>query len=192
MPRPYDSSPAERVPPGSALRPNGSNDAVLRGTIGHTTGNIRLTPSAATIVGSAAYNFGKVNDRAIGTYRLEWQGAASPTAEPLGAIKRIEFTIYENTAGVYLAKINSTGATVNSSTDPEGFASHSHAIDDSAEVVSASAIVDNTLSLLVMDSTAVTAYAGVATAAVQAAVGDLMLVDATDASTRVYSLTRLS
>lgn len=192
MARPFNSSPADRVTSGTALRPRGEVDAVLRSPMGHTTGDIRLTPTAATIVGSAAYNFGKVSDRAIGTYRLEWQGAASSTAEALGAIKRIEFTIYEQTAGVYLCKINQTALAVDGSTNPSAFSSHAHAIDDSAENVSASAIVDDTLSLLVIDAAAVTAYSGVATAEKVIAVGDLVLVDATDASTRVFSLTRLS
>lgn len=192
MGRPFDSSPADRVVQGTVLNPRGLNDPVLRGVIGHTTGDIRLTPTANTIVGSAAYNFGRLDDRAIGTYRLEWQSAASPSAEPLGAISRMEFTIYENAPGVYLAKINRTAAVENPGTESTAFASHSHNIDDSGETVSATAIADDTLSLLVMDSAAITAYAGVATAEVAAAVGDLMLVDASATGTRVYSLTRLS
>lgn len=189
MARPFDTSPADRLVGGSALRPRGLNDEVLRNIIGHTTGDIRLTPTAATIVGSAAYNFGKVDDRAIGTYRLEYQGAASATAEPLGAIVRVEFTIYEQTAGVYLCKINRVG-------DLDGglaAAADGHQVNDDADAEwSASAIADNTKALLVMDATAVTAYAGVATAEIVAAVGDLVLFDGSATGTRVYSLTKLS
>jgi hypothetical protein len=189
MARPYDSSPAERLQAGSTRRPRGLNDAVLRGKIGHTTGNIRLTPTAATIVGSAAYNFGKIDDRAIGTYRLEYQGAASATAEALGAIVRVEFTIYENTAGVYLCKINRVG-------DADGglaAAADGHQVNDDADAEwSATAVADNTKALLVVDAAAVTAYDGVATAEVDIAVGDLLLFDGSDTGTRVYSLTRIS
>lgn len=193
MARPFQSSPADRIVAGSARNPRGLNDEVLRGRIGHATGDIRLTPTAATIVGSAAYNFGKLDDRAIGTYRLEFQGAASATAEALGAIKRVEFTIYENTAGVYLAKINTTQAMVLAAAADSDYASHAHTIND--EVVaewSATAIADNTKALVVMDAAAVTAYSGVPTVEVAAAVGDLVLFDGSDVGTRVYSLTRLS
>lgn len=190
MGRPFQSSPADRVQKGSSvLFPRGLNDSVLRGRDSHCTGDIRLTPTAATIVGSAAYNFGKVDDRAIGTYRLEYQPAASALAEPLGAIVRVEFTIAEQTAGVYLAKINRVG-------DLDGglaAAADGHQVNDDADAEwSATVVADNTKALLVVDAAAVTAYSGVATADVGIAVGDLLLFDGSDTGTRVYSLTRLS
>lgn len=187
MSRPYHTSPADKLPAGSVRNPRGLNDAVLRGRIGHVTGNIRLAPTAATIVGSDAYNFGKVDDRAIGTYRLEYQAAASATAEPLGAINRVEFTVYEQTAGVYLAKINQVGDADGGVTAGDGLVS-----DDADDEWSSSAIADNTKALLVMDATAVTAYAGVATLEKVAAVGDLVLFDGAASAFNVYSLTRLS
>lgn len=191
--RPYQSSPADRIVSGTTLAPRGMNDEVLRGRIGHTTGEIRLTPTAATIVGSAAYNLGKMDDRAIGTYRVEYQAAASATAEALGAIKRIEFTIYENTAGVYLAKINTTQSLVLAAVADSDYAAHAHSINDEAVGEwSATAVADNTKALLVVDAAAVTAYSGVATADVGIAVGDLLLFDGKAATTRVYSVTRLS
>lgn len=188
MGRPYQTSPADRLVAGTALHPRGLNDEVLRGRIGHTTGNIRLTPTAATVVGSASYNFGKVDDRAIGTYRLEWQGAASADAEPLGNINRVEFTIYENTAGVYLVKINRVS-------DLDGglaAAADGHEVNDAADgLVAAGAIADNTISLSVLTSGLVTT-ALTANKPDSPTVGDLYLNDASAASTRVFSLTRLS
>lgn len=193
MPRPYHSSPAERLAPGSVRNPRGANDAVLRSGIGHTTGNIRLTPSAATIAGSAAYNFGKVDDRAIGTYRLEWQGAASPTAEPLGAINRVEFTLYENTAGVYLVKINTTQQIEKDDTDDSDYALHGHQVADSAAaLVVAQDITDAEINLSVMTSGLISDYSAADGQEVDVAVGDLLLMDASDTGTRVFSLTRLS
>jgi hypothetical protein len=187
MARPFSTSPSSRVQPGSVRRPGGLNDAVLRGPIGHTTGDIRLTPTAATIVGSAAYNLGKVDDRAIGTYRVEFQGAASATAEALGAINRVEFTIYEQSAGVYLAKINIAG-------DADGgITAGAHLIsDDADDEWSPTVVADNTKALVVVDAAVVTAYSGVATAEVAINVGDLLLFDGSGTGTRVYSVTRLS
>lgn len=190
MARPYQTSPAERLESGSVLRPRGANDAVLRGPIGHTTGNIRLTPTAATVAGSASYNFGKMDDRAIGSYRLEWQGAASATAEALGAINYVEFCIYENTAGVYLAKILQVG-------DADGgLTASGHMRTDATlaliPATSATAVANATIALLVIDSTAKTALDAVTLQPVTTAVGDLVLNDASAASTRVFSLTRIS
>lgn len=197
MARVFDSSPADRVPAGTTLRPVGLSDAVLRAGIGHTTGNIRLTPSAATVAGSASYNFGKTTDRAIGVYRLEWQGAASASAEELGAINRVEFTIFETTAGVYLTKINRVG-------DLDGglsAATDGHQINDAADdlVVSNSTgdatVVTPTNAKIyfgVVNSTDKTALDAVTLQPVATVVGDLVLNDASAASTRVFSLTKLS
>lgn len=203
MARPFNSSPADRLPRGSVLRPQGDVDKVLRGPMGHTTGDIRLTPSAATVVGSASYNFGKVTDRAIGIYRLEWQGAASATAEALGAVNRVEFMVYENTAGVYLCKIMKVA-------DSDGGVSataDAHEVLDAADAtVFAAAIADATISLCVLTSglvtTAQTQTTGgtITVSGISAsqnggdgpAVGDLYLNDASATGTRVFSLTKLS
>lgn len=189
MGRPFNSSPADRIQPGSTRNPRGLNDAVLRGALGHVTGDIRLTPSAATVVGGVGYNFGKVNDRAIGTYRLEWQGAASATAEPLGAMNRVEFTVYESTAGVYLAKVNRVG-------DLDGGLSataDAHQVNDAADaLISATAAVDATLTFGVVDATMVTAVNTTASNTFMLAVGDLVLFDGSATGTRVFSVTRIS
>lgn len=191
MARPYQTSPADRIQSGSSVRnPRGLNDAVLRGRIGHTTGNIRLTPTAATVVGSASYNFGKVDDRAIGTYRLEWQAAASALAEALGAINYAEFVLYESTAGVYLCKVLQVG-------DADGgLTATGHQRTDAtlAQIPAAAgtAVAAAGISLAVADATLVTAVGTTATAAIAVAVGDFVLTDASAASTRVFSLTRIS
>lgn len=197
MARVFDSSPADRVAVGTTLRPGGLPDDVLRGRMGHTTGNIRLTPSAATVAGSASYNFGKVSDRAIGTYRLEWQGAASATAEELGAINRAEFTLAESTAGVYITKVNRIGDLDGGiAADAQG-----HQVNDAAdELVMSNTAADNTnatptnakIYFGVVNSTDKTALDAVTLQPVATVVGDLVLNDASAASTRLFSLTKIS
>lgn len=196
----YDSTPAHRVSRGTALSPRGLNDAVLR-KVGHTTGDIRLAPSAATIVGSSAYNLGKADAHSVGVYVVEYQNAATASGKPLGAKVRVEFEIYESSAGVFAAKISRVG-------DSDGglaAAADGHQVNDDADAEwSATAVADNTKAFLVMDSTAVTAYSGVATGvaptkAPAVAVGDVLLFDGsadlvTDATTytpNVYSITRI-
>jgi hypothetical protein len=93
---------------GNSERPSAREaDPVLRNP-GWITTDIRLSPTSTDVsTGTPAvaglYDFGMVTQEARGQYVAMRQGAASATADPLGARVYTEFDILEASAGVFTA-----------------------------------------------------------------------------------------
>jgi len=193
-------TPARRGPAlsdglgGSSERPAArEKDPVLR-VVGHRTEDIRLTPPGTDVTAgdeAVLYDFGAPDKLSVGRYLLTRQGAASATAEPLGAMEHVEFQIFENSAGVFQA------VTVLSD---EGGTAGSDADDPSASDTTMTAVADATLDGAGSDSRATVFVATSAdvtdaaawTAGVTLVQGNLYLLDAVAAATHVFTITRLS
>lgn len=192
-------TPARRGPElsdglgGSSERPSArTEDRVLR-VVGHRTEDIRLTPAGTDVSAGegALYDVGLVGRLAVGRYLLTRQGAASATAEPLGAVEHVEFQIFENTAGVFQA------VTV---TSDEGGTAGSDADDPSASDATMAAVADAALDGAGSDSRATVFVATAAdvtdagnwSAAAVLEQGHLYVLDAVAAATHVFTITRLT
>lgn len=168
-------------------------DPVLR-VVGHRTEDIRLTPTGTDVTAgdeAVLYDFGAPDKLSVGRYLLTRQGAASATAEPLGAMAYVEFQIIESAAGVFQA------LTV---TSDEGGTATNDADDPSASDTTMTAVADATLDGSGSDSRATVFVATSAdvtdaaawTAGVTLVQGGLYLLNAVAAATHVFTITRLS
>jgi hypothetical protein len=183
MPR-YDFTPKERLPMGTALHPAGLSDPVIREPRPITTGDIRLKASAATVAGSVGYDFGPLTRKSVGTYEVRWQPAPVDGGPEIGAPKYAWVEVYENTAGVFLARLR---------TEREG----GTAIDDGADLhsdeadfeVSGDIGSNDKIYFAVLTSTGVT-NAGARPGLRNAAVGHLVLLNAKSTTELVFSVTR--
>lgn len=196
-------TPARRGPSlgdatgGTSERPASRTEDPVQRNVGWRTEDVRLTAGGTDADGghSALYNLGPAGKKSVGIYRVTSQGAASATAEPLGAITWARFEVREQTAGVfnvawtygYDGLIAAEDATQDESNIPVA----NRKDDADALDWSASASADDAVAIIVVTSTQATdiAAAGL-TQGIAPSAGDLCLVDTRGASTRVYTITR--
>lgn len=169
---------------GTSERPEARTASPTIRNLTYAEKDIRLTPTGTGIVAGTCdtYDFGLVTKDAVGRYVAQYQDAASPTADGLGASIRCEFAVYEASAGVFVAKADigvvggaaeaddaTLDAVVDATLDAETQASKAiYFVATAADVVDAAAM----------------------TAALTLTEGHLYLLDAHAASTRVHSLER--
>jgi len=154
---------------------------------------IRLLPGGADVSGGDAhvYDFGGCDKMSVGRYRLTRQTAASTTAEPLSDYTHCEFDIIEVTAGVFTATVTLTI----DDNDPDIVSAQTNGtILTAVDPDIAGATSDTRATVFVADAAAVTelAAAGVESGSAVIAVGDLVLMDAEEASNHVFTMRRLS
>jgi hypothetical protein len=182
---------------GTSDRPvSRTSDPVLR-DVGHKTEMIRLIPAGTDVSAGEGvfYDVGKVDKLSVGRYRLTRQTAASATAEPLGDFAYLDFDIYENTAGVFVAVTSPMFET-------EGGTATNDAADTDVQATDATlvAVADATLDGAGSDSR-VTVFVATAadvtdaaawTAAATLVQGNLYILDAEEADDHVFTITRLT
>lgn len=165
-------------------------DPVMRSK-GYETTDIRLTATGTDVSAGEGdlYNFGLCNPESVGRYTAIHQGAASATADPLGTVAHCDFMLSESTAGVFIVAPVSDlegGTATDDANDTRQSAATYTAVTD-PDVSGAGS--DSRATLFVARSDEVTDMpaAGYATPAV----GDLVLLDATSAATRVHTVRRV-
>jgi hypothetical protein len=159
---------------------------------GHKTEDIRLTPAGTDVSAGEGdfYDVGNVDLMSVGTYKLVRQDAASATAEPLGDFDYLIFNIYENTAGVFVAEVQSEtegGTATNDAAD-------SHVTGPLTAVADAGldgAGSDSRITVFVATAADVT-DAAAWTAAATLTQGNLYILDAEAAATHVCTLQRIA
>lgn len=170
-------------------------DPVLR-EVGWRTEDIRLTPDGTDVTAAGKsswiYDFGPVDQMSVGRYLITRQGAASPTAEPLGAMAWAIFDIVEASAGVFTAVTPTEAEGGNASDD----AADTQASPSAAMIAVADATLDGSGSdsratITVVTSADVTDASNWTTPTVLNQ-GHLILIDAVAAATHVFTVTRLS
>jgi len=174
---------------GSSERPSAKErDPVLR-QVGWRTEDIRLTSTGTDVSageGSPVYDLGPADLLSVGRYLVARQAAASATAEPLGDFDYAVIDIIENTAGVFTAVTAildpSSGTAVNASTAVQGLAD--------ADLSGAGS--DSHLTMFVATADDVTDAAAWASNAQTLVQGNVYLLCAEGAVTRVASITRLA
>lgn len=170
---------------------------------GHKTEDIRLTPAGTDVSGgeAAVYNVGAVDKLSVGRYRLTRQTAASATAEPLSDYAFMDFDIYEESAGVFLAvpsPIHSTeGGTATNDADDTDVQRTDATIDAVTDPDISGTGSDSRCTVFVARAADVTdlAAAGIAAGSESSsviAVGDLIIMDAEEADDHVFTLQRLT
>lgn len=167
-------------------------DPVLR-VVGHRTEDIRLTPTGTDVTGGEGklYDFGAPDKLSVGRYLLTRQGAASATAEPLGAVEYVEFEIFENTAGVFQAVTilsDEGGTATNDADDPSASDTTMTAVADAALDGATS---DSRATVFVATAADVTDAAAWSPGAATLVAGRLYLLDAVAAATHVFTITRI-
>lgn len=176
-------------------------DPVLRNR-GWKTQDIRLTAGGtdASAGHAALYNLGAPDVLSVGRYLITQQGAASATAEPLGAITYFEAEVREQTAGVfvvdYVQHRYSLVTTVVEDTlqDMSNTVTANRTADvDAPDFDSNDADVDSVFAIFIAAGTQVTELTtATLTQGSVPALGDMCLYDTLGASTRVYTIERMS
>lgn len=180
---------------GTSERPAAKEvDPVIRDAGGLVT-DIRLTPAGTDVSAGQGdlYDLGAASKLSIGRYTIVRQGAASPTADPLGALTYLDFDIYENTAGVFVAVSSPMFET-------EGGTATDDAADTDVRATDATmvAVADATLDGTGSDSRATVFVATAAdvtdaaawTAPATLVQGNVYLLDAVAAATHVFEIRR--
>lgn len=190
---PRGFTPSQRGPALGDERPNdGARTAspVLR-NVSYKETDIRLTPAGTDVSAGEGdlYDFGPVNKDSIGRYVASYQDAASATADGLGAVIAMEFNIQEASAGVFTATMVS---------DLEGGTATDDADDNRQTNATLQALADAALDGAGPDSQATYFVATAAdvtdaaawTAAAVLVLGNLYVLDAHAATTRVHEVQR--
>lgn len=180
MPR-NDFTPAHRLAPGSVLRPGGERDPVIREPRPITTGDIRLKATAATVAGGHGYDFGKLDRKSVGMYEVRWQPAPVDGGPEIGAPKYGLVEVFENSAGVFLARVR---------VDSDATGTNALQTDEADLDVSGAAGTNAKIYFAVATSAGVTATAAVP-GLKNLAVGHLFLLNAASTTQLVFQVTRV-
>ena len=183
---------------GTSERPAArERDRVLR-VPGHRTEDIRLTPAGTDVTaGDEAkwYDVGNVDKLSVGRYRLTSQTAASATAEPLSDYAYLDFDIYEETAGVFVAVtspiFSTEGGTATSDADDTDVQATDATLIAVADAALDGAGSDSRVTVFVATAADVTDAAAWTAAAVLVQ-GNLYVLDAEEADDHVFTLQRLT
>jgi hypothetical protein len=173
-------------------------DRVLR-VPGHRTEDIRLTPLGTDVTTGddpALYDVGNVDRLSVGRYRLTRQTAASGTAEPLSDYAYLDFDIYEETAGVFLAVtspiFSTEGGTATSDDDDTDVLGVDATMVAVADAALDGADSDSRVTVFVATSADVTDAAAWTVEAKVLVEGNLYVMDAEEADDHVFTLQRLT